>query len=86
MCFNTDVGNTVCDNLDDDGEQVFFFDKMDRENKSSIISRPTDCHDLYIAGFRETGIYCVYPTGWNISSLMVRCDMGKWPQGGWTVS
>ncbi|XP_018023497.1 uncharacterized protein LOC108679390 [Hyalella azteca] len=63
--------------------------------------RPVDCHDVYMAGYRTSGVYTIFPAGLGMSSgqaaedgrVQVWCFLGSEQnlegaeslQGGWTV-
>lgn len=44
---------------------------------------PTDCLDVYNAGFSDSGVYNITPSNWLGSQFEVYCNMAD--GGGWTV-
>ncbi|KAH3742426.1 ficolin-2-like [Dreissena polymorpha] len=48
----------------------------------NLSTTPRDCQDWYTSGFRDTGVYTIYPS--PRFTFQVRCDMVT-DGGGWTI-
>ncbi|CAL4155114.1 unnamed protein product, partial [Meganyctiphanes norvegica] len=47
--------------------------------------KPHDCHDIYLQGERQDGVYKIYPEWNNTQSVRVWCEFDVGSEVGWTI-